>query len=215
MAASNYETCEAHVLASEGGYSNNPHDPGGPTNWGITIYDARLYWKHDATAEDVQTMPKSVAQDIYRRKYWDALNCDALPAGLDYTVFDYGVNSGIKRSGDALRHCMGLSVADWHVTGDVVTALAGRDIKLLIGEINDERMAFLRGLKTWPDFYKGWTARVASVRAVSQQMAVGSVPAAPVVAAAPSAKAVDDAPHLFSHLAAETWAALTKPWSKT
>ena len=58
-------------------------------------------------------------------------------------------------------------------------------------------------------------SRVASVRAVSQQMAVGSVPAAPVIAAAPSAKAVDDASHLFAHLAAETWAALTKPWSKT
>jgi len=169
----NYDACEAHVLASEGGFTNNPYDPGGPTNWGITLEDAHLYWKHNATASDVKAMPKAVAQDIYRKKYWDALNCDNLPSGLDYTVFDYGVNSGIARSGKILRHCMGLPATDWHVTPDVIAALQKRDIPALIQEINDERLHFLHGLSTWERFGKGWSIRVHSVNAISLHMAHG------------------------------------------
>src|SRR5579863_3816769 len=94
-----YGECERRILLSEGGYTNDPRDPGGPTNWGITLADARLHWKPDATAEDVRAMPREVAERIWKEKYWDALNCAALPHGVDYTVFDYGGNSGIGRSG--------------------------------------------------------------------------------------------------------------------
>ena len=58
------------ALLSEGGYSNDPRDPGGPTNWGITLADARVHWKPDAAA-DVRTMPRSVAEAIYKAEYWD------------------------------------------------------------------------------------------------------------------------------------------------
>ncbi len=43
MAASSYDEALARLLAHEGGYSNHPSDPGGPTNFGITIYDYRKY----------------------------------------------------------------------------------------------------------------------------------------------------------------------------
>lgn len=216
MTAANYDACEIHVLASEGGYTNDPKDPGGPTNWGITIYDARLYWKRDAGAADVKAMPRAVAEDIYRKKYWDALDCDALPAGLDYTVFDYGVNSGIARSGKVLRQCMGLPATDWHVTPDVIAALAKRDMPALIKEVNAQRLHFLQGLSTWPHFGKGWGARVASVEAISLHMAAtGSIAplSAPLPAAivphtatadAPSAKGVADAHDLVAQHAEQS-----------
>lgn len=165
-----YAESEANVLLSEGGYTNNPSDPGGPTNWGITIYDARLYWKHDATAADVRAMPKSVAQQIYKKKYWDALDCDQLPAGLDYSVFDYGVNSGIGRPGKVLRTLVGLPVTDWHITADVIAAVGKRDCAALINSMNDERLAFLKRLGTWGTFGTGWSRRVASVRTISLAM---------------------------------------------
>ena len=53
--------------------------------------------KPDATAADVSAMKVEEAKAIYRAKYWDAQRCDELPAGVDYAVFDYGVNSGIGR----------------------------------------------------------------------------------------------------------------------
>ena len=64
-----YERAIAKVFEDEGGYSNDAGDPGGPTNWGITIHDARMYWKADADAADVKAMPKSVAEEIYIERY--------------------------------------------------------------------------------------------------------------------------------------------------
>src|SRR5690349_15000941 len=79
---SSYDTALARLLAHEGGYTNHPDDPGGPTNFGITIFDYRKYVKADACAEDVRAMKLDEAEAIYRAKYWDALRCDGLPAGV-------------------------------------------------------------------------------------------------------------------------------------
>ena len=76
MTASNREAAISKTLTYEGGYTNDPRDPGGATNWGITIADANAYWKKGATPADVQAMPKSVAIDIYREKYWAVMGCD-------------------------------------------------------------------------------------------------------------------------------------------
>src|ERR1700739_1630431 len=100
---STYERAITQVFKDEGGYSNDAGDPGGPTNWGITIIDARLYWKHDATAEDVKNMPRSIAEEIYVKHYADPLQYNSLPAGVDYAVLDYGINSGISRSAKVLQ----------------------------------------------------------------------------------------------------------------
>src|SRR5712664_1318708 len=106
---STYEACLPLLLAHEGGYTNDAADPGGPTNFGITIYDYRKYVKPAATAADVRAMKLEEAKAIYRAKYWDAQRCDELPAGVDYAVFDYGANSGIGRSGKVLRRVLKMS----------------------------------------------------------------------------------------------------------
>jgi lysozyme family protein len=157
------------LLEHEGGYSNHPDDPGGPTNFGITIFDCRKYLKRDATADDVRVMTLSQAQAIYRAKYWDALRCDDLPAGLDYAVFDYGVNSGIARSARVLQRVLG--VADDGVIGPLTIAAAMRcDVRSTVVKICDERLAFLRSLRTWRVFGKGWGRRVAEVKAAALVM---------------------------------------------
>ena len=178
MAAADYDACLTRVLAHEGGYSNDPRDPGGPTNWGITLADARMHWKTGATAADVRAMPVSVAKSIYRAKYWDALRCDDLPAGVDDSVFDYGVNSGIGRACKVLRRVIGLPDDDWHVTSMVIIALKNRDKRAVITAINDERLKFLQRLSTWDHFGAGWGRRVTEVRFFSLQLASG-VPTVP------------------------------------
>jgi lysozyme family protein len=124
MATTSYEVALARLLADEGGYSNNPRDPG-PTKYGITIGDYRRYVKPGASAEDVRAMTVGEATAIYRSKYWDALRCDELPAGVDYAVFDYGVNSGIGRAGKVLRRLLALADNTAAVTPEVIAA-AGR-----------------------------------------------------------------------------------------
>jgi lysozyme family protein len=173
MAASSYDEALARLLVHEGGYSNHPSDPGGPTNWGITIFDARAYWKKDATAADVRDMPVEVAKDIYRSKYWGAMRCDELPTGVDYAAFDYGVNSGIGRSGRVLRRILGLSDQTSAITDEVIAAAKRRNAAVVIDAICDERLAFLQGLRTWSTFGNGWGRRVREVRAAALAMSAG------------------------------------------
>jgi lysozyme family protein len=175
------------VLVSEGGYTNDREDPGGCTNLGITIFDTRLYVKKNATCADVKRLTKPTVVPIYGGKYWDALNADALPSGLDYSVFDEGVNSGVARAGRVLRQLLGLPTHDWHVTPEVIDAIKGRAVTALIRQFNAERSAFLHRLKTCPTFCGGWDKRVRSVNAISLQLAAGAAvplpPAAPTIVA--------------------------------
>jgi len=196
---STYEKCLTLLLAHEGGYTNHPSDPGGPTNFGITIHDYRSYVKPDATAADVREMNLAEAKSIYRRKYWDAQRCDELPAGIDYAVFDYGVNSGIGRSGKVLRRALHLPDNSCNVTDTVIGASRSADAKVLIAWICQERLRFLKSLKTWPVFGAGWARRVEEVRSAALAMATNEpVPGVPPVAApgraiAPAAKGTRNA----------------------
>jgi lysozyme family protein len=182
MTASSYDAALARLLVHEGGYTNDAADPGGPTNFGITIYDYRKYVKPDATAADVRAMKVEEAKSIYRAKYWGAQRCDELPAGVDDSIFDYGVNSGIGRSGKVLRRVLGLPDSDWKTSDEVLAALAKRDPKAVIIAINDERLRFLQSLRTWPVFGRGWGARVAEVKTFSLQLAASGSAALPVPA---------------------------------
>jgi lysozyme family protein len=171
MAASSFDEALRRLLAHEGGYSNHPSDPGGPTNYGITIHDYRKYVKRDAVAADVKAMRLDEAKAIYREKYWRAQRCDELPAGVDYAMFDYGVHSGIGRSGKVLRRVLRLDAASHLVTDRVIAAARDRNAAKLVAAICDERLAFLKRLKTWPVFGKGWGRRVAEVRRAALAMA--------------------------------------------
>jgi lysozyme family protein len=170
MTAANYTECLRRLLIHEGGYCNDPGDPGGPTKYGITIYDYRLYIDRNGTASDVKNMTVEQAEKIYRKRYWDALRCDELPSGVDYSVFDYGVNSGIGRSAKVLRRICGLP-AGTTITPDVVAAVNARDSVGVINALNDERLRFLQGLSTWSIFGRGWGRRVSEVRAFSLKLA--------------------------------------------
>lgn len=151
----NYQDCLTRLLKDEGGYSNNKNDSGGPTNFGITIADYRLYINKQGQAIDVKNMTVDQAKTIYKAKYWDALNCDTLSSGVDYTVFDYAVNSGIGRPRKALGKFKDKTGIE------------------LIDAINNERAAFLQAIGSGKNsvFEKGWQARVSRVRAYSKILA--------------------------------------------
>jgi lysozyme family protein len=178
MSAQCYAESIRRLLASEGGYVNHPADPGGPTNYGITLKDYRRYAKADASAADVRAMKVEEAQAIYREKYWNAICGDALPAGLDYCVFDYAVNSGIGRAPKVLQRLLGVAVSG-RVDDATLAAARQRDSRALIEAICAERLRFLQSLKTWPVFGKGWSKRVGEVKVAALAMAdraAGGVP---------------------------------------
>lgn len=177
MAAESYEQSLTRLLRDEGGYTDHPADPGGPTNFGITLSDARRYWKGNATAADMRAMPQSIARRIYREHYWNALRCDELPPGVDYAVFDYGVNSGVGRAGKVLRRLLRLSDRSSAVSDEVIAAANASAPNALVVALCAERLAFLRSLKTFSVFGRGWTARVDGVRLAAMAMAQRRAPA--------------------------------------
>ncbi|MER8628507.1 glycoside hydrolase family 108 protein [Mesorhizobium opportunistum] len=183
MAVSREKESLARVLAHEGGYSNHPSDPGGPTMKGVTqrVYDG--YRKSKGLAvRSVKGITPDEINAIYDRQYWDAIRGDDLPAGVDYVLFDGAVNSGPGRSimflQQALRPAYTGRIDGVLGIGTMAALKADKNSDALIDRICNARMAFLKHLGTFGTFGRGWTARVAEVRSIGQAWATGQVPQA-------------------------------------
>lgn len=86
----NFNKAIEFVLKWEGGYSNNPADPGGETKFGIS--------KRAYPNLNIASLTKEQAVAIYRKDYWEKCGCDRLEYPLDVIVFDTAVNCGVQRA---------------------------------------------------------------------------------------------------------------------
>lgn len=75
------------IFGQEGGYSNDRHDRGGETNFGIS--------KRANPDIDIANLTREKAQDIYKQRYWDAIDADSLPPNLRLVALDTAVNMGV------------------------------------------------------------------------------------------------------------------------
>ena len=160
----NFETCLQWLLSHEGGFVNHPEDPGGMTNKGITakVYARWLDEVMDADAnitEDImRNIPDNHVAAIYREEYWNRVNGDDLPSGVDWCVFDWAVNSGTGRAARAIQRCVGAK-ADGAIGPMTLTAIKSHDAASLIEDMFQRRQAFYERLSTFETFGKGWTNR--------------------------------------------------------
>lgn len=175
MAQVNFDRCLTEVLKHEGGYVDHPADPGGATNRGITLATLSDWRGRNVTKAEVKALTRAEAAEIYRARYWNPVKGDALPPGLDHAVFDFAVNSGISRAAKFLQRIVKVDV-DGKIGPQTLTAIRSFDAPSLIIMLCDDRLEFLRGLKTWPTFGKGWQRRVDEVRDLALKMAKGTVP---------------------------------------
>lgn len=175
---SNFDRVLLLVLAHEGGYVDHPSDPGGATNMGITIGTLSSWLGRQATKAEVRALTKEQAGRIYRSRYWNKVNGDALPAGLDYAVFDFAVNSGPDRATRMLQTIVGVPV-DGVIGPITLGAIERIGATAVIGDLCSQRMAFLQRLSTWPTFGRGWKKRVDDVRADALAMVATPAPAQP------------------------------------
>ena len=168
----NWEKSLALVLKSEGGYVNNPADPGGMTNLGVTARVWEEWVGHPVDEKQMRSLTKVDVVPLYQRKYWNACRCSELPTGIDLCVFDTAVNSGPGRAVKLLQQCLGVP-ADGAIGPKTITAVNQfKDTALihLIDEYCTARQAFLISLPTFGTFGKGWTARVQRLKDAAIKM---------------------------------------------
>lgn len=170
IAAQRFRICVDQVLAHEGGYVDHPRDPGGCTNFGITRATLEAWRGAPTNCGAVRTMPVLEARQIYRARYWNGIQGDQLPAGVDLCVFDAAVNSGPVRSAQWLQAAVGVE-RDGAIGPVTLAAVHGVPANDVILRLIAARLAFLRSLSTWNAFGRGWTRRVEAVRSVALQMA--------------------------------------------
>jgi lysozyme family protein len=186
----NFASALQLVLVHEGGYVDHPQDPGGATNKGVTLAVFQRFYGASRTKEELRAITDAQLEHSYKTGYWDTCQCDALPDGVDYVVFDQAVNSGPGQSAKWLQAAVGVAV-DGAIGPQTIAAALQRAPAQVINTMCDARLAFLQRLRNgalWQTFGRGWQARVDGVRAAGQQLATGaSASAAPVpVAADPS-----------------------------
>jgi len=160
----------AFVLQYEGGYSDHPLDPGGATNLGITQAELIRVRGHDVSKDDVRALTKGEAAKIYEDSYWDAAQCDALPAGVDLAVFDCAVNQGLGRAKRFLQQAAEVA-ADGKLGPVTLAAVAKAEAEPLLIEFMARRMESYGGLaRLFPTFGLGWSRRLMAAHAAALEM---------------------------------------------
>lgn len=146
-----FDTAFSRLIGSEGGYVNDPSDPGGETKFGIS---KRAYPDVNIASLTVET-----AKELYRRDFWNVLG-DIDPM-LKFQVFDFAVNSGIQTAIRKLQASIGVA-DDGHWGPASAAALARLKPSAVAMLYLAERLDFWRKLTTWPRFGAGWAGRAAT-----------------------------------------------------
>jgi len=183
-ASPQFQRAVSFTLDEEGGYSNDPRDSGGPTNFGITIGTLSHWRGGTCTPSDVRALGKPEAIAIYFALYWSPVRAWALPHGVDLVVFDFGVNAGVGTSAYQLQAAVGAEQDG--IIGPITALAARRTGSVLIGKLSDSHAAFYRSLNKFPIYGNGWLGRVYRCQAIANAM-VG-LPA-PVAASPPESEA--------------------------
>lgn len=167
----------AHVLEMEGGFTNDPYDPGGPTNKGVTleVYAAFKGQTLDAGSRDrliaeLKSIPDATVAAIYRRRYFEPADCTAFTAPLTLMHFDAAVNHGVGAAIRMLQQAADVTV-DGEIGPETLGAIGARNVLDLIESYAEIRRARYRALPHFWRFGRGWLKRVDATLALGKSWA--------------------------------------------
>ncbi len=172
--ADTFPKCLAFTLTQEGGFVDNPQDPGGATNFGITLGTLRGWLGDDALGvEAIKNISQSTVDAIYRADYWNRVMAESLPAGLDLMVFDHGVNAGPAVSARLLQQALDFTGAavDGAIGPVTLKAADAADPLTTIAQLAALQSAYYHGLRGYDAFGRGWLARVERRKETAMAMA--------------------------------------------
>jgi uncharacterized protein (TIGR02594 family) len=161
-----FDAALAHVVAMEGGWSDDPLDPGGPTNFGVTLQTFAAHRRIDVTAQtiaglkaDLRAISQLEVRDIYRTRYWQPCRAEALPRPLALMHFDAAVNHGVSGAARLMQQALGVT-ADSAIGPVTLAAVATQPLAAVLQRYATQRRARYRSLGHFWRFGRGWLARV-------------------------------------------------------
>lgn len=149
-----FDSAVTIILGLEGGYSDDAKDPGGKTRYGITEAVARAH----SYAGLMSQLPLTLAKEIYRKSYWDACHCDAIPWPLSLYVFDAAVNQGVQAAIQLLQHALG-TVQDG-IIGQQTLSLAASSTSWHAARFMSLRALRYTGTRNFDTYGAGWFSRL-------------------------------------------------------
>lgn len=174
MTAANLGASLGQIFGHEGGYSSDPDDPG---NWtgGSKGKGKMLGTKFGIAANshpnvDIKNLTIEQATEIYHRDYAAKVRFDDLPSGLDHAMLDFAINSGTMRAAQTLQRILGVP-DDGKIGPITIAEVKEHPVRELIDEVCNRRLTFLKALKVWPKYSKGWSRRVSEVHAFALKLA--------------------------------------------
>lgn len=165
---SNFANSLAFTLKYEGGYSSNRKDPG---NWtsgkvGVGTLKGTKYGiaAHSYPNLDIKNVTLDDVKPIYEKNYWQPIQGDSLPLGIDLATFDSGVMSGPSRGAKWLQVALGVK-QDGIIGPNTLAKARVANARDIVKKICAKRTGFVQSLKTFVTFGKGWLARIAACEA--------------------------------------------------
>jgi uncharacterized protein (TIGR02594 family) len=165
----------SHVLAMEGGWANDPADPGGATNYGITITDYARFRRIALSASnrpalegELRRIDQETVRTIYRTRYWLPARCPQLPTAVALMHFDAAVNHGPGRAARMLQEAAGVLV-DGDIGSGTLAAVRSADPITLAERYASIRRAAYRRLPIFARFGRGWLRRVDATLAAAKK----------------------------------------------
>lgn len=155
MANGCFEKAVEVILREEGGYVNDPKDPGGETNFGIS--------KRQFPMVDVRDLTREQAADIYYAHYWRPIRGDKLPWPLALFVFDAAVNQGCDAAAGFAAQKMlqkALGVAQDGVMGPATMAAVNAARPFHAAKFMAIRAQRYQGTRNFDKYGEGWLTRL-------------------------------------------------------
>lgn len=170
-----------HILKEEGGYVDHKTDPGGATNYGISLrfmIAAAIDPNRDGRIDvrDIRAMTPEVAASIYKSHFWDRVKGDSLPGPLALLVFDSAVNQGVGRASKFLQRVVGAS-PDGMIgpkTLKRVSEAWDKDASNVLSQYAVRRALHYSSLSIFASFGRGWFNRLFRVYGMAAE-ALGSM----------------------------------------
>lgn len=161
----NFDIAFERLIGHEGGFSNDPRDPG---NWtggrqGVGVLKGTKFGIAANTYPDIdiENLTLLEAKEIYYRDWWMNINADQMDPVLVYQVWDFAVNAGMSSSKRALQRAVRVA-EDGQIGPMTVRAVRAMGTSDVLLRFNAQRIRYYTSLSKWPTYGKGWANRVAA-----------------------------------------------------